>query len=73
MALADYDDETMRRDTEWQVYRDMDRDDIIERELSEQHLRRAQAYESGWYVSTSVGKVWATDTAESDNGFNAAS
>lgn len=36
-------------------------DDGMDRELSVQGLRRAKSHESGWYVYTSYGKVWATD------------
>lgn len=37
------------------------KDDGIEQELAQQGLRRAERHESGWYVYTSFGKVWATD------------
>ena len=35
--------------------------DPIAEELAEQGMRRASEDESGWYVLTSVGKIWATD------------
>lgn len=38
----------------------------IQQELAKEGLRLAESHEAGWYVITSVGKIWATDEGVSD-------